>query len=343
MADAQLDTPQIIEAEDSVSSDDNESAYGSGAPSDTTSLASEVRAYIYENGRRYHAYSEGHYWAPNDGKQNEQLDIFHHVYSLVLDGDLHLAPIGDHPQKILDLGTGTGIWAIDMADTYPSAQVIGNDLSPIQPNWVPANCQFEVDDFTKPWAHSRNSFDFVHARGIYGSVGSWPILLREAYSRIKPGGWFESVETTVAYYHDDGPRGEGQLIPKDNPVYRWCQFGREAAERIGKPFDVAGKVGGWMEDAGFINVTQKEYKVPSGPWPRDPRMKDIGKYNLLNMLEAIEGFTIALFTRVLGWSLMETQVILAQVRTELSERRNHFYFKMYVAYGQKPEIIGLEG
>jgi len=24
---------------------------------------------------RYHAYSEGHYWAPNDGKQNEQLDI----------------------------------------------------------------------------------------------------------------------------------------------------------------------------------------------------------------------------------------------------------------------------
>lgn len=55
-----------------------------------------------------------------------------------------------------------------------------------------------------------------------------------------------------------------------------------------------------MEDAGFINVTQKEYKVPSGPWPKDPRMKDIGKYNLLNMLEAIEGFTIALFTRVLG-------------------------------------------
>lgn len=34
---------------------------------------------------------------------------------------------------MLDLGTGTGIWAIDFADEYPSANVIGTDLSPIQP------------------------------------------------------------------------------------------------------------------------------------------------------------------------------------------------------------------
>jgi ubiquinone/menaquinone biosynthesis C-methylase UbiE len=33
-------------------------------------------------------------------------------------GELHLAPIGENPQRILDLGTGTGIWAIDMGDPY---------------------------------------------------------------------------------------------------------------------------------------------------------------------------------------------------------------------------------
>jgi len=39
----------------------------------------------------------------------------------------------------MDVGTGTGIWAIDMADRFPNAQVKGIDLSPIQPNWVPPN------------------------------------------------------------------------------------------------------------------------------------------------------------------------------------------------------------
>jgi len=62
------------------------------------------------------------------------LDLHHAVMSLLLDGKLHLAPL-DAPQRILDIGTGTGIWAIDVADEYPMAEVIGTDLSPIQPRW----------------------------------------------------------------------------------------------------------------------------------------------------------------------------------------------------------------
>jgi hypothetical protein len=30
-----------------------------------------------------------------------------------MDGKLILAPIGDNPQKIVDLGTGVGMWAQD--------------------------------------------------------------------------------------------------------------------------------------------------------------------------------------------------------------------------------------
>jgi methylase of polypeptide subunit release factors len=60
------------------------------------------------------------------------MDFEHHIFSLLLDGELHMAPLKS-PQRILDLGTGTGIWAVDMADKYPSANVIGTDLSPVQP------------------------------------------------------------------------------------------------------------------------------------------------------------------------------------------------------------------
>lgn len=78
--------------------------------------------------------------------------MHHHIFLLLLNDALHLAPIGPRPHKILDVGTGTGIWAIDMAEyaarktyqlfhvanrrsQYPSAEVTGIDLSPVQPKW----------------------------------------------------------------------------------------------------------------------------------------------------------------------------------------------------------------
>lgn len=43
-----------------------------------------------------------------DADEMDRLDLQHRKYSLVI-GDRHfLAPIGDNPQRILDLGTGTG-------------------------------------------------------------------------------------------------------------------------------------------------------------------------------------------------------------------------------------------
>jgi ubiquinone/menaquinone biosynthesis C-methylase UbiE len=43
------------------------------------------------------------------------MDLLHHIYRLCLKGELHLAPI-KNPQRVLDLGTGTGIWAIQFAE-----------------------------------------------------------------------------------------------------------------------------------------------------------------------------------------------------------------------------------
>jgi 2-polyprenyl-3-methyl-5-hydroxy-6-metoxy-1,4-benzoquinol methylase len=56
-----------------------------------------------------------------------RLDYHHKVMSSLLEGKLHLAPL-ETPYRIVDIGTGTGIWAIDMADMYLGTDVIGNDL-----------------------------------------------------------------------------------------------------------------------------------------------------------------------------------------------------------------------
>lgn len=47
------------------------------------------------------------------------MDIYHKIMEVARRGKLHEAPIPVHsadPPRILDLGCGTGIWAIDMAE-----------------------------------------------------------------------------------------------------------------------------------------------------------------------------------------------------------------------------------
>jgi 2-polyprenyl-3-methyl-5-hydroxy-6-metoxy-1,4-benzoquinol methylase len=116
--------------------DDKDSTYQSslGDASYTTSITSSAMNYTYENGRRYHSYHEGEYVLPNDEQEQDRLDLSHHIYRMLLNGELHRAPI-KNPGRVLDIGTGTGIWAIDFADEHPESDVIGNDLSPIQFSW----------------------------------------------------------------------------------------------------------------------------------------------------------------------------------------------------------------
>lgn len=63
---------------------------------------------------------------------------------------------------------------------YPEATIIGTDLSPIQPSWVPPNVQFFVDDAESDWTFD-GEFDFVHIRGMAGSVEDWSKLIEQAF------------------------------------------------------------------------------------------------------------------------------------------------------------------
>ncbi|RSL70469.1 hypothetical protein CEP51_012185 [Fusarium floridanum] len=81
---------------------DTDSAYPeSEAATDGMSLRSSILNYKWENSRRYHAYKDGSYWAPNDEQQQDAEDLMHELYRVVLDGKLCEAPIGDYPQVSL--------------------------------------------------------------------------------------------------------------------------------------------------------------------------------------------------------------------------------------------------
>lgn len=77
-------------------------------------------------------------------------------------------------------------------------------------------------------------------------------------------------------------------------------------------------------------------QVPIGPWPKDRKLKEMGMYHREHIIACIEPFTLALFTRVLGWSKERTQGIIASLEAEHRNRNNHCYTATHFVYGRKP-------
>ena len=78
-----------------------------------------------------------------------------------------LAPIShtERPTNILDIGTGSGRWPIEVATEFENATVTGMDLSPADPLYeVPENCEFIVSDLTEGLGFNDASLDLVHSR-----------------------------------------------------------------------------------------------------------------------------------------------------------------------------------
>ena len=126
--------------------DDADSALGSDAASSTASITSSILAYRTINGRTYHAErGNADYWAANDEQALESMDLYAHLCYLLNGKKLFTSPLKTETlHKALDIGTGTGVWAIDFADMFPDCEVIGTDISPIQPSWVPPNLKLSV-------------------------------------------------------------------------------------------------------------------------------------------------------------------------------------------------------
>ncbi|SPO04389.1 related to TAM domain methyltransferase [Cephalotrichum gorgonifer] len=301
--------------------------------SSTASLTASILEYRKIHGRTYHSeIGNASYWASNDDQQNESMDINHHVQTLVIGGKFFLAPLDtDKIHKVLDIGTGTGSWALDFADEYPNIEVIGTDVSPIQSTWVPPNLKFEIEDCTLPWTFDHNSIDYVHIRWLIGSIADWEAVYKEAFNALVPGGWLETQEGSGAFTSDDGTVGEKAALNQWGKIF--ANFGKT----IGRPFTVVadGIQRKAMEAAGFVDIQEIDYKTPVGTWPKDPQLKEIGQYTQYALEADMEGYVIYPATAI-GWTPEEVTVYAAHVRREIRNPDIHAYYRQKVVYGRKP-------
>ena len=301
--------------------------------SSTNSVTSSIFNYEEAHGRTYHAFHRGQYLFPNDSSEIARIEVKYHAVRLSINDTIFFAPIED-PQNILDVGTGTGIWCVDVADAYPNATVKGIDLSPIQPSYIPSNCSFEITDAEDEWTFSQ-PFDLIHTRIMIDfTLKSWPTFFNKAYEHLSPGGWVECQEFDFHRQSDD------DTIKPDSRVKYWEEQVTVAFNRIGMTGCCNPELTmQQMRNAGFTNIQCRNFKLPIGPWAKDPRLKEAGTFGLVNLLEGMQGLSAKLFTDVPGWDAEQLDALITECRQELRQKRVHGYYPIYVITGQKAGAV----
>ncbi|CAG7849049.1 SubName: Full=Uncharacterized protein {ECO:0000313/EMBL:CCA67102.1} [Serendipita indica DSM 11827] len=183
-------------------------------------------------GRAYNALNET-YFLPADEDEWTRLNKQHLAFMVAL-GELYpepgvvralLAPSPSGGRKrILDLGSGTGVWATTMSRNFPDADVVGIDLAPVPLDLesVPSNCRFEIDDINLGLEHFKDSFDLVHARLIGSGLKDFRKTLRDVHACLRPGGMIIWVDVDYDMYTGEEPTyarfalDEDELNPTQN-------------------------------------------------------------------------------------------------------------------------------
>lgn len=150
-------------------------------------------------------------------------------------------------------------------------------------------------------------------------------------SNLEPGGYLE--------FQDYGlPLKCADETLTGTSLEQWGILLCEAARKLGRPMgtDVSDRYREWMEAVGFVDIEERHFMWPSNSWPKDPYMKELGRWNLINILDGLEGFCLALLTRGLGWSKAEVDIFVANVSNDIRDRRIHGYYPMPVFWGRKP-------
>lgn len=280
-----------------------------------------------ESGRTYQNHPTARYLFPNDPEEQDRADFQHKVLRMYNGGALYRAPVGS-PRNVLEIATGTGIWAIQYANEHPESKVVGTDISRIQPSRIPDNCSFVKEDSEHDEWIFQDPFGFIFMKMVGCCFDDFLAVFRKCFDSLEPGGWLELADST------------SKPVCGDNSIQgtnleTWSQRISQAHAVVGRDAEVPKQYKQWLLDVGFVDVVEQVGLLPGNPWPEDPRLKELGKWQMTNIYRGISGISFKLL-RGLGMSSQEVDKFVSAASEDVRDTRIHFSWPIYVVYGRKP-------
>ena len=128
-------------------------------------------------------------------------------------------------------------------------------------------------------------------------------------------------------------------LKEDSVLSYWSRLITEASVDYNRPIPYHTEYLKMFQQAGFVDIKQITLKSPTNPWPKDKRLKEVGKFQLLAHTEGLEGISIGLLTRARRWKADEVSVLMAQLRPELKDRSIHSYQTKLVLVASRGSLI----
>ena len=143
-----------------------------------------------------------------------------------------------------------------------------------------------------------------------------------SYRTLTPGGYIEYQDYGCEGFLPDGTHLD-DVKPRP-PVGVWFAETSKAAAKMGRPLRVAREMKKMLEEAGFVNVTEKKLLWPLSPWPKDKNLKEIGAWVLQGCVATVYPFAVMLLKKE-GWTDEDIKKMCDDAIFDLTKGKKKYY------------------
>ncbi|TFK49097.1 S-adenosyl-L-methionine-dependent methyltransferase [Heliocybe sulcata] len=245
----------------------------------------------------------------------------------------------DARPKVLDVGSGSGIWIVEMAQANPEVDFIGFDLVKNEAIVAPPNCRFIIGDLTGGLPDFQAAFDIVHARSVVGHLLDPTEGLRIIAGCVKPGGLLVLADGDLRVYNSQKHLLHAAVDGEDNAATDRCWFARWAKEWTSQTcpdgyFPIEDRVEQLKQDSGIDlekagGVVHRQYFAPVN-WPGEgvehgEELGGIMKLNLTRFVDACKPSFLAS-----GYDPEIVERWISEIQNEMEDGKLRYYCPWHV-------------